>query len=104
VKVHKLKIWPEYWAAVRSGEKTFEYRLNDRDYKQGDIVHMTYFDPKTKETRTEYPWDPLCFEIGYILPVIDQMIVFSLLDLSKSQMKRIKTQIETGSQPVKEEK
>jgi hypothetical protein len=85
MKVHELKIWPEYWAAVRAGDKTFEYRLNDRNYKSGDLVRLTYFDPKTKEMRTEYPWSPLCFEIGYILTVIDQMIVFSLLELNKKQ-------------------
>ena len=89
MKVHELKIWPQYWAEVRCGNKTFEYRLNDRDYKQGDFVRMTYFNPKTNESRNEYPWEPLCFEIGFILPIIDQMVAFSLLEMSKNQKKEL---------------
>ena len=35
---HELKIWPEYFDDVESGEKTFEVRKNDRDFKVGDIL------------------------------------------------------------------
>ena len=38
MKEHDLKIAPEYFDAVDSGEKTFEIRLNDRDFKVGDTV------------------------------------------------------------------
>lgn len=35
---HELKILPEYWHAVYKGEKRFEIRKNDRDYKVGDTL------------------------------------------------------------------
>jgi len=35
---HFLKTWAEYFEAVKSGNKTFEVRVNDRDFKVGDIL------------------------------------------------------------------
>lgn len=49
VGVHVLKTWPEYFEAVYVGEKTFEVRLDDRDYKVGDTLVLREWDPKTKE-------------------------------------------------------
>lgn len=39
-KVHKLKILPEYFAAVVDGRKTFEIRYDDRNYQEGDTVEL----------------------------------------------------------------
>ncbi len=36
--IHKLKTWTEYYKAIESGEKTFELRVNDRDFKLDDIL------------------------------------------------------------------
>ena len=36
--VHELKILPYYFNLVESGMKTFEIRLNDRNYQVGDIL------------------------------------------------------------------
>ncbi|WP_184722622.1 ASCH/PUA domain-containing protein [Caulobacter sp.] len=44
---HELKTWPKYFAAVRSGQKRFEIRRNDRDFKVGDILVLSEFDPAT---------------------------------------------------------
>jgi len=38
MKTHKLKILPEYFNKVVEGTKTFEVRLNDRDFKIGDCL------------------------------------------------------------------
>jgi len=35
---HELKTLRKYFIAVGSGDKTFEVRKNDRDYKIGDIL------------------------------------------------------------------
>ncbi len=47
MKVHKLKCWPEYFQAVRSGAKTFEFRKDDRPYEVGDILQLQEYDPAT---------------------------------------------------------
>lgn len=40
MKIHELKILPEYFEAVTSGRKQFEIRRNDRDYKVGDLLYL----------------------------------------------------------------
>lgn len=35
-KVHKLKCWTEFFAAIQQGRKTFEIRKNDRDFRVYD--------------------------------------------------------------------
>lgn len=49
MKTHDLKIWPVYFDAVASGDKTFEFRRNDRDFQHGDILHLREYDPVTEE-------------------------------------------------------
>ena len=44
MKLHNLKIKAEYANAKLAGDKMFEIRLNDRDYKIGDIVKYTCID------------------------------------------------------------
>lgn len=43
--VHELKTWPPYFADIVYSGKTFEYRLNDRDYQVGDFLLLREFDP-----------------------------------------------------------
>ncbi|WP_300807926.1 DUF3850 domain-containing protein [uncultured Desulfovibrio sp.] len=41
---HVLKLADKYWEAVRSGEKTFEVRYNDRGFQVGDHVKFRRVD------------------------------------------------------------
>lgn len=41
---HKLKCWPVYYSSLISGDKNFELRENDREYKVGDILEMCEYD------------------------------------------------------------
>ena len=41
--VHELKIKPLYFSKVLSGEKTFEIRIDDRNYSVGDILILNEF-------------------------------------------------------------
>lgn len=44
---HELKTWPEYFESILSGDKTFEVRKNDRDFKVGDIISLKEWNPAT---------------------------------------------------------
>ena len=61
MKVHELKILPEYYDAVRFGDKRFEIRKNDRDFHTGDILRLKEFDGK------EYTGEEIDVVVRYIL-------------------------------------
>jgi len=42
--VHDLKILPQYFKEVVSGEKKFEIRKNDRNFSVGDRINLREFD------------------------------------------------------------
>lgn len=44
-----LKTWPIYFNAIWNGEKTFEVRLNDRDFQNGDELGLLEWDPHLQE-------------------------------------------------------
>lgn len=48
-RLHELKIWPEFFQAVKKGEKTFDIRLNDRHYSVGDMLSLREWNPGTKQ-------------------------------------------------------
>ncbi len=45
-KIEK-KVWPEYFEKILSGEKTYEYRLNDFECNQGDTLVLKEWNPQT---------------------------------------------------------
>lgn len=45
-KTHDLKIWPEFFADVASGAKTFEFRRDDRNYEVGDVLSLMEYSPE----------------------------------------------------------
>jgi len=106
MKNHELKIWPEYYREVARGSKTFEYRINDRDFKEGDTVELREWNPKPSITaqfnpltgvtfpinEVGYTGRSLKFRIGYVLHLNagitedrDNDVVFSLLPLKEDQ-------------------
>ncbi|HQY04139.1 MAG: DUF3850 domain-containing protein [Flavobacteriales bacterium] len=44
-RVHALKCWPEYYAAVASGAKTFEVRKHDHAFAVGDHLILSSWHP-----------------------------------------------------------
>lgn len=47
---HFLKTEPQYFRAVNLGEKTFELRFNDRDFRVGDTLVLVEYRPDTGTT------------------------------------------------------
>lgn len=43
------KIWPKYFELVKSGKKKFELRLADFKIKEGNILILREWNPKTKK-------------------------------------------------------
>ncbi len=51
MKSHIIKCWPQHFVPLITRQKTFEIRVNDRDYQVGDTLIIKEFDPDTqKET------------------------------------------------------
>lgn len=74
---HELKIWPAFYEAVSDGRKTFEVRLNDRGFQAGDTVELKRWD----NVRERYTGEQLTYQIGYVLPIDETRVVFSLKEL-----------------------
>lgn len=60
--VHSLKIREEYFCAVNNGNKTFEVRKYDRDFRVGDCLALNEID-----NNGEYTGRHLVVRITYIL-------------------------------------
>lgn len=80
-KEHHLKIAPKYFEEVRSRNKTFELRKNDRDFKAGDVVYLNEWTPDMG-----FSGNQEVFIIGYVLDLNQwfngsDFVVFSLLEV-----------------------
>ena len=42
--IHELKIYPDYFTDVITGEKSFEIRKNDRPFQKGDLLALNEWD------------------------------------------------------------
>lgn len=47
---YPLKIWPQFFELVILGLKDFEIRNNDRNFKVGDKIQATEFNPVTDKS------------------------------------------------------
>ncbi len=59
---HELKIRPNFFNEVLSGEKTFEIRKNDRKFKVGDLIEL-----KECDKETGYTGRSAIFDITYVM-------------------------------------
>ena len=81
---HELKIWPQYYARVADGSKTYEVRDNDREFQFGDTVVLREWNPEpvnsTSSAPKGYTGSPdLEFKVGYIHVLSSNKVIFSLL-------------------------
>lgn len=80
---HNIKIQPQYFDAVLSGDKPFEIRYNDREYKQGHIVVLHEYDSK----HSHYTGRRVKATIGTVSNYAQRKdwVVFGLLDIRGMQ-------------------
>lgn len=72
---HNLKTLPEYWHAVKRGEKTFEVRKDDRGFQVGDTLRLfcgvsqQYMEREYSDYRITYmlPGGQFGIEPGYVV-------------------------------------
>ena len=61
--IHGLKTWPEYFEEIINGNKTFEVRRMDRNFKPGDILDLQEWNPQAGT----YTHRNIRLEITYVL-------------------------------------
>ncbi|MCL6441855.1 MAG: DUF3850 domain-containing protein [Alicyclobacillus sp.] len=49
METHEMKIWPQYFEAVVSGDKTFEVRFDDRGFQRGDTLVLREWSPRDQQ-------------------------------------------------------
>lgn len=70
MNVHTLKLHKNFYQAVKSGQKNFEVRRNDRGFQTGDVLVMRWFDPDAiNESETYKPseFQNIEAEVTYVL-------------------------------------
>lgn len=60
---HYLKVWPEFFNPLRTGEKRCEVRKADRNFNVGDRLVLREYDPEAKK----YTGRGVCVDITHIL-------------------------------------
>ena len=103
--IHELKILPEYFDAVRCGDKRFEIRKNDRNFHSGDILRLKEWDGQ-KYTGEEldalaryvyYGIDEYGLAEGYCIISIDTMMHY--IPREEEQPKVARWEKRTGMMP-----
>jgi ASC-1-like (ASCH) protein len=87
---HKCKSWKPFFDAIKNGSKKHDLRINDRNFKIGDIITLQSYDPFAGV----YTGEELEVEITYITStdtpcafssaVLDKKYCILSLELSKT--------------------
>lgn len=62
--IRELKSWPKFFEKVLSGEKTFEIRINDRNFHVGDLLLLREWDPETKQYSGRIQYARVTYMLG----------------------------------------
>jgi hypothetical protein len=71
---HDLKIWPQFFGPVSEGRANFQFRKNDRDYREGDTLRLREWEPPTGLlgcTPGRYTGREVLVKVNYIMRVFD---------------------------------
>ncbi|HHX19609.1 MAG TPA: DUF3850 domain-containing protein [Clostridiaceae bacterium] len=83
MSIHAIKLQQPFFDAVLDGSKTFEVRLNDRDYREGDVVILIEVDHDGKQVT---PTRIVKADIGFVLEgygLKKGYVAFSLLNVKE---------------------
>lgn len=64
--LHQLKLFRKYADRIVDGQKTFEVRLNDRDYQVGDIIIFNTVENDNSEEPVNHKINNKEYEITYV--------------------------------------
>lgn len=70
--IHELKVWPDYFARLADGSKTFEIRKDDRGFQAGDELLLREWNPQSYWSATRNGWvadytgRELSFRVGFV--------------------------------------
>lgn len=64
--LHSLKLMRKYADRIVDGQKTFEVRLNDRDYQVGDIIIFQVVENDNPEDTVNHKINNKEYEITYV--------------------------------------
>lgn len=69
MKTHELKTWPLYFQPMLNGEKNFEARKNDRNFRVGDVLWLREWKPAATvhSALGEYTGREMRVKITYVL-------------------------------------
>ena len=76
---HELKTWPQYFSQIMHRNRSFETRINDRDFKINDYLLLNEWDPETEEYTGRFIMRHVVyiFEGGFF-GIPDNMVVMAL--------------------------
>lgn len=82
MKIHELKTWPEYFHAVRTGIKTFELRINDRNFQIGDILKLQEWNPKTKLYTNNFIFVEITYMLEGVFNLPKDIVIMSIKEVN----------------------
>ena len=76
---HRVKSWPEFFAPVFDGRKSFDLRINDRHYQFGDLITLREYDDR----KGVFTGREITKRITYIAEGVGYGAITPLLGLSR---------------------
>ena len=96
IKLHYLKTYPEYFRYIDNGDKMFELRKNDRNFKIGDALYLQEYLPEEKKYTGRFK----IVIVTYILPggqfgIEESYCILSIRKITDKEIDKINNLLRT---------